>query len=392
MSVGRVVTGALLAIAATLLGLLIAFNDGRVSVLVGGWEVHTSIWAGIVTIVVVTVAVVYVIKAITVFLPKNSRIAAWFKRKRSEHANQLALRALEEESNGNGVEAVRLLLAAGAESSHPTLYLLRASDLAQQIGASDKAAEIRAEVANLNPEDAPVFRRFEEARATLRAGDTQQGVRQLRRLLEAHPRCAPAISLLVEHCHETHDWTGALDYIATLARLAYWSDKEIDRMTKLSWVGRVRDANGDALTSIWKGVPKSLKQDAELVNEYLRALIAVDRFDDAAHEIERQVKQHWVGTWVRLYGNLESDAARLLKNAETWLADHPSDPDLALTLSRLHARAENSREAERYLRQSVKFGGGAEAEIELAALLVRDGSVESATKVLTGLTEKAANQ
>ena len=378
----RVIAVLLVAMVATMLGLFIALDPGHVLVRYGGWELVTSVWAAIAALLFLAIATYYVFKILISVLRSNTKFARWFSAKRMNSAQRQTVRAIEEETNGNVVEAIRLLIAAGSQHANPILHYLRASELADRIGAKDKAAELREDAGKLGGDEVFVFARFNEAAALLLKNDKQRGIRALRRLLEDHPRCAPALLMLVQHCLDIEDWLGALDYLAVLERLPYIDEVQLSELTTVSWLGRIHAADVDELKKIWRSVPRKLKSDSQLLMAYAEALNTYDRIADAERALEKGLKQKWEGEWVRIYGRIKGDAEAQLRKAEGWRADHADDADLALTIGRLHCRLSHDFDARSHLERSVTLGAGPDAELELAELYFENGSLELGKNLL----------
>ena len=392
MSTIRVALLLLVFVIATLLGIVIAFGPGYLTIVVGPWELRTSIWVALLAIVVVTVAVLYVIKLIKIMLPRNSKVAAWFQAKRATSANHQVLRALDEEANGNVIEAIRLLMAAGAQSPNPIVYYLRACDLAERIGANEKASELRAKVVEFSADKAPVYHSYQNALSALDSDDKQVGIRKLRRLLEQHPHCAPALARLIEYCLASGDWVAAQDYIAILERLTYVTADETQDLALRSWIGRLKAASPEGLAALWRNLPKEFRHESQLVEVYVDALIASDQASVACRELENQLKHSWRSAWVGTYGRIEFDSTHQIKQVEKWLAKHPNDAVLALTLGRLQKRQGNNEVAAQQLERAVQYGAGIDAELEMAELHVQTGASELALHAMANVKEKLASR
>ena len=391
MIVVKVVVVLVIASLAVLLGTWIASDSGYVVVGFRGWEISTTVWAAVAALLALAIALYFVFKLLGLALLRNSKIADWFTAKRSLSARRQTLRALEEETNGNTVEAIRLLVAAAQQSPDPVLHFLRASELAERIGASVKAAELRKDAAKFGDQELQIFRRFSDAVELLNQQDKRLGLRALRRLLEDHPRCAPALLLLVRQCQEAEDWTGALEYLDVLSRLSFIADEEIYELLVTSWIGRMRQADPVAVANVWHAVPRKLKHESNVFIAYIDKLREKGDVKKAVHELERSLKQNWESQNVLTYGLVNSDTEKQLKTVEEWLIDHADDPVLHLTVGRLLRRNRQLDKALHHLEKSVSLGGASGATVELAELYIESGEPQKATDVMTRIKKDLAS-
>ena len=387
MTVFRVILVLAIALLAALLGTLIASDAGYVVVGIRGWEIATSVWAAITALLVLAVLVYSTMKLLNLMWLRNSKIADWFSAKRTLNSQRQTLQAIEEETNGNTVEAVRLLVAAGQQSPNPILHFLRASELASRIGAKDKAEELRLDAAKLGDNELSVFKRLNDALELMGRQDKRQGLRALRRLLEDHPRCAPALLTLVRHCHDVEDWVGALEYLDVLSRLSFVADEEIYELLVTSWIGRIRQADPLAVSNVWHAVPRKMKQEPGVLVVYVDALREKGDLDKAIHELERSINRRWDRQTVLAYGLVDGNAEKQLTTAEGWMKEHADDATLHLTVGRLHRRLGKNEDARSHFERSVSLDGVLDAKLELAELHIESGEIQEASDVIARLKQ-----
>ncbi|MCY4094158.1 MAG: tetratricopeptide repeat protein [Gammaproteobacteria bacterium] len=390
MIVIRVVVVLVIALLAALLGTWIADDAGYVVIGFQGWEIATTVWAAVTAVLVLSLAVYFLVRLLNLVLLRNTKIADWFSAKRSLSSQRQTLLALEAETNGNTIEAIRLLVAAGQQSPNPILHFLRASELAERIGATEKAVELRSNAAKLGDGELLVFRRLNDALELLKEQDRRGGLRALRRLLEDHPNCAPALLALIRNCHEIGDWIGALEYLNVLSRLSFVADEEIYELYITSWIGRIRQVDPLKIANVWHAVPRKLKQDPAILGEYVDALRAKGDITKAVHELERAVNRRWNSQLVIQFGKLEGDAEKQLKTAEGWMVEHRDDAALHLTVGRLHLRLQHTEDARRHIERGVSLGGDVGAKFELAELYAESGDIQRARELFSSIDQELA--
>ena len=148
---------------------------------------------------------------------------------------------------------------------------------------------------------------------------------------------------------------------------------KLERDTYRAWL---LDAAGkeeidDEARSLWQKLPGDLKKDAELQSAYVELLNRDGDHSAAEKLLVRSLKHNWDSRLVRQYGLLEGgDAAEHLARAESWLADHPDDPQLLLCLGRLSARDKLWGKARDYFENSYRLQKDPEVCAELGRLLI----------------------
>lgn len=272
MTIFRACIALLLVIVATWLGIVLSWDAGYVAIGIQGWNIEMSLAVAAMSLLVLGLCCYLVLKLVRMFTTGNRNVVRWFQSKRATQVNRFTLQAIEAETNGDTVEAIRLLEAAGRDSQNPVLYLLRGSELATRIGAIEKAEALRNEAIETCGDQTPAFSKLSAGLAALESGNVKKGVIQLKRLLEEQPNCAPALSALIKHSLEQEDWVTALAYVDVLARLSYASVDEIESRRLASWAGRLREAEPSLLAKLWRQVPKRLRKDERLHSIYEAAV------------------------------------------------------------------------------------------------------------------------
>lgn len=266
MTFFRVGVALLLLIVATWLGILLSWDGGYVIVGGRGWDIQTELWSAVVALLVLVFVCYVVIKLIKTLFLSNRNIAKWFTSKRTSQAHRQTIAAVEAETNGDTVEAIRLLEAAGRGLPNPLLHFLRASELASRIGAYEKSQTLREEAVRQSGDQAPAFSDLATAMAVMEGGNAARGASQLKRLLEKQPHCAPALVALIEYCLDVGDWQGAMAYVDVLSRLSYASDEDVAELLLQSWVGLVQSTEPADRIKLRRKMPKQLQENETLVS------------------------------------------------------------------------------------------------------------------------------
>ena len=112
------------------------------------------------------------------------------------------------------------------------------------------------------------------------------------------------------------------------------------------------------------------RREARLALNAARALAAAEDCGGAGRLIEDFLDHEWDSTLVAVYGQCRGgDVVARIAHAEKWLADHPRDGALLLTLGRLCRQKQLWGKAQSYLEASLAIEPTPEAHLELASLL-----------------------
>jgi HemY protein len=128
--------------------------------------------------------------------------------------------------------------------------------------------------------------------------------------------------------------------------------------------------DADQLMRYWRKMPEQDRREVRLALTAARALAAADDCGEAAQLIEDFLDEQWDSSLVEAYGECEGgDVLARIAHAEKWLAVHPSDARLLLTLGRLCRHRQLWGKAQSYLEASLAIEPSRAAHLELAALL-----------------------
>lgn len=228
---------------------------------------------------------------------------------------------------------------------------------AESAGPDAKSARLATQAELLLDE-----RRFEDARAVLQE------------LHASGPRQVATLRLLLRAEQGLKNWDEVLRLVSQLEKRRALTH-EAARQLAVTAVNENlrRKANGaEEVREFWKRLGPDLQREHRVVGTAARLFM---RLGDCrtAHAILREaLLAQWDEELVRLYGECaDSDAMDRLEQAERWLADHPRDPALLLTLGRLCVMRELWGKARSYLEASLSEQATRGAHIELAQLFDR---------------------
>lgn len=300
-------------------------------------------------------------------------------RYRSGRAGQKLTRGVIEVAEGNFAKGERLLARAVDVSESPLLNYLQAARAAHLLGQDERRDSwLRQAYENL-PEAANAVL-LTQAELQLDQAQYEPALATLRQIQENSPNHSYALVLLGRLYYRLEDWPHLSQLLPRLKKYG-----RLDDATLSTWSLRVHQENlksaadGEAVISAWKNVPKNYKKDVGMLETYYSSLIRTGRHDKAEKDLAADLRREWRPQLVRLFGVVDGiDAPRQLKKAEGWLKNHGEDPDLLLAAARLCLRNELWGKARSYLETVISIRPTPEAYQEYGRLLNRLGEGDAA--------------
>jgi len=331
-------------------------------------------------------ALAYLVKA-----PRKLGEAAG--RYRSGRAGQRLTRGVIEVAEGNFAKGERLLARAAGVSEAPLLNYLQAARAAHLLG-KDERRDTWLKQAYENLPGAANAVLLTQAELQLDQDQYEQALATLRRIEENSPNHGHALMLLGRLYYRLEDWENLGRLLPKLRKHG-----RLDPAVLEEWSIRVyreqldSAAGGDKLQEIWKNIPKEFKTNLDILDSWFTSLVRAGLKDKAEREIAGELKRSWRQPLVHHYGLVEgTDAAKQLRQAESWLKDHSEDPDLLLATARLCLRNELWGKARSYLETVLAIRPTAEAFQEYGRLLNQLGEGEAAAEAYReGLNLVAGN-
>lgn len=345
-------------------------------------------------LVLVTAALIALIWLLRKIILAPRRIGEAAGRYRSARSGQKMTRGMIEVAEGNFARGERMLARAASTSDSPLFNYLQAARAAHLQGRNERRDDWLKLAYREIPEAANAVL-LTQAEFQLDQGQHELALATLRRLDENSKDHGHALALMARLYFQLQDWPALREI---LPRVKKHSQVKADTLTK--WTVRVHcerletAADGDALMSAWKDVPKACKSDIGLLEAYYSGLMRTGRNLQAEKELAAALKSNWSGPLVRLFGLVEgNDASKQLKRAEGWLSNHSEDPDLLLAAARLCIRNELWGKARSYLETVISLRPTPETYQAYGALLTQMGEADAAADAYReGLGMVSGNQ
>jgi HemY protein len=280
---------------------------------------------------------------------------------------------------GNWARSERLLTQGLKHADAPLANYLLAAHAAQLQGAVDRRDQWL-ELAQGISADGATSALLTRAELQLTAGDAAAAVETLK-TLELKKADQPAAAALLARAYRAlGDRSQLLALLPRLAR-APLPAAEREALAKLAVQGELErpDLTSERLAEVWNSLPSELKAVPALVAERARALERLGRGDEAERELRAALNRDWHAELVQSYAEVRgADAAKQLKQAETWLKTYPDDAALLLAAARLSMANELRGKARSYVESSLSLAPTADAYALYGRLLTQLGEDDGA--------------
>lgn len=361
-------------------------HKGYVLIAFKGFRYESSLWA-FVTLLLVFWLLVYLVRlSWRLLATSGGLINPWSRlhtRRRVRLASEQGFLDLAE---GRWARALRHLKQAAVGAPQPLSYYLGASRAAHQLGHYQDSDDLLEQALNRQPQ-AELAIALQHAELQLARGQTDDALNTLQAMHARHPHHHLVLRQLQRLYLQAADWSALLGLLPDLRKEKALGNAELSELERQAWRGRLlqagRQIDGDAQVSLatlqqaWQAMPAAQHQEPELLAIYAEQLRLLGAETEAEEMLRHALKQHYDTALVRLYGLLRGrDLGRQLQAAEGWLAQHPSDAGLLLTLGRLCLHSQLWGKAKDYLESSLTFQRHPETCTELARLLAQLGELE----------------
>ncbi len=359
---------------------VIETDPGYVLLSYGAYTVETSLWVGLLLLVLFVLLVYGSIRLVSKLLAGQNSLASWLGTRKVRRSSRLTTRGLINFIEGNWARARRQLLNGAKNNEAPLINYLMAARSSYRLNEPDKMREYLG-AAEASESEAGIAVTLTQAELRLHARQYEQALATLVRARKNAGRHPYVLELLQRAYRGLSDWENLSKLVPELRKYEVLPEAELARLERESYIeilkrsaSRGEGEAGERLKTAWQQMPPGLKQDAEVARVYAGLLVEQGEHGAADKIIVGALKHRWDPELVRLYGLVESESPqKQLDQAESWLSAHAEDAELLLCLGRLSARDKLWGKARDYFESSYRLERRPETCAELGRLLVALG-------------------
>jgi len=363
-----------LALAAGIALTVFVENPGYVLITREPWSVETSLTLFALGLFIAFISFYLLVRLLKNLFATPTKVRRWQVRRHRDHAIEDTRKGLLETISGNWEKAEKLLTRSLDDSPQAGINLLAAAWIAQQKDDKQKRDDYIAEASNLDSSsagDAEMAIGLAHCVLQEQAGQIEQALASARTLHELSPANSAATKCLTRLLNEKKQWQELLSTLAVAKRHHSLNENEQLTMETLAATELLATSdNVSELENYWKMLPKKAHKDTTVIASYCRSLNKFGKQNEAEILIRNTLKQQWSEELVEIYGLLETaDPGSQLKQAESWLTEHPTNTPLMLCMGRLAVKNKLWGMARSFFDVAVQNGDSNEAFLELAQLL-----------------------
>jgi len=368
------------AIAALAVGLTLAAsrNTGYVLLALPPYRVELSLNLLLVLLALGFAVGYALVRAVSAMLLLPRQVREYRVARRREKARATLLEALHEYFAGRYGRAEKAAAASLELREHASLAAVLAARAAHELRAYERR-DAYLEQAAAAPEGEPA-RVVTAAELLLEENRHQEALEMLKRLPHRH---TAALRLELKAQQQARNWEQVLALTEDLRRRNVFDASQAQRLRCYASAENLKRKALDAraLEEAWDRIPSSDRADRRVAAAAARSFAALGDCGRAHRIIEQAVDANWDSDLVGLCSECEGgDTVRRIERAEAWLATHPGDAVLLLTLGRLCGEQGLWGKAQSYLEASIAVEPTYTAHLALARLQEKLGNAEAARR------------
>lgn len=375
----RLYTGLAVLLIAVVVALYLSREAGYILIALGEWRVEISMVV-FVALLALAGLLLYMILGTTFRIASvPGRMKRWSQRRKLARARTDLNDGLLQLLEGDYGSAQRFLTRRIERSDAPLVNYLAAAIAAQRSG--DREARDRyltaAERGNRRARSSV---RLLQAQLQIEAGQWEEAQATLNHLLDRQPEQPRVLELMVACCEALGDWERLTDLLPRIRRQNVVPEERLRTLQR--WVAREQITRGSArgpaaLENAWKGLPRALRHDPELIGVYADGLITHGLVRAAEALLRKQLQKAWNEQFLRRYLQLPA-GAQVMQQLEHWLRDRPEDPMLLYAAGVIALHQQLWGRARGYLEAAVSRAARPEYFRALGALQERLGELDAA--------------
>jgi HemY protein len=361
----------LLVAVAIWLGVQLQQRPGYLLITYENWNLEAPLWVAALSLLGTILVAYFVFRLVVLTFNLPYRWQRWARQRRQQKSSQYTLQGLRQLLEGNWQAAERRL--THAQRIYPQVWVnyLATAVAAHRLGAFERRDVYLQKARQSDPQAATAID-LAQAQFYIQQREWEEASRILQAILQEKPHHAEASRLLAQVYEAQQNW-GQLHFLLLDLNRDGLLAPELERLTQQTYCGLLTHAmnisSPEQVAAIWQEIPKPVRNNVQLINCYADFLIQ-HQPDQAEHFLRDALKYNWHPDWVRRYGLTRGENnAKQLALAESWLKDHPDDPDLLFCLARLCVWQRLWGKARHYFETSLKLKPTAEGYYEWGELL-----------------------
>ncbi|MDH5425351.1 MAG: hypothetical protein OEY29_10175 [Gammaproteobacteria bacterium] len=324
------------------------------------------------------------------------KLPAFINRSYSNYQNKKStsglISGLTEFTEGRFKKAESIFIKQASGNENSFLNYLLAARAAQLLHADDRRDTYLKQAHNINP-DADIAIGLTQAELQLAHQQNEMALATLSHLMSAYPKHDYIMRLLSRAYLQLEDWSHLCPLLKEMRHSKSIPDELLIKTETVAYSGYLKQAgqqqNSEKLDSLWSDIPKSLRQNSDIIELYAQQLILCGQLQRAEKLLRETLNKKWNEQLITLYAsfihNIRADHHdsyfnSLLDNCEKWLKANPQHATVLLAAGKIAVQLKLWGKAHSFFDSSLSSQPLSDTFLQLALLLEQTNDSEKAQK------------
>ncbi|MCC2667253.1 MAG: protoheme synthesis HemY [Gammaproteobacteria bacterium] len=366
----RVLLAFIILLGSVFLGIQLNHDPGYMLIAINHWTIETTVWVALFVLIFLFLFIHFFIQFFHMLVKTPSSLSKWNSRRLNQKAQATTRKGLIEYSEGYWQQAKKHLIQALPNTDTPLLNYLTAARAAQKMGDSQLRDHYLREAQQSMPE-AKVAVELTQAQLQHANHQWEQALATLKHLHDLAPNHPYVLKLLINLYEQIRDWNQLIALLPVIKKHHVFSDLKFNQIQHNAYVQAMIDLSkqnqAEALSAFYLSLPKTLSDDPEIVETYVRFLLKNEEFLHAESILKRALRKGYNTQLINLYGLMYCGENQLVF-AESLLKKNSHSASLYLCLGRLCIAQHLWGKAKHYLEQANEISSSPEIHITFGKL------------------------
>lgn len=360
-------------------------DQGYILISLGSVSVEMSFWLGAIIFVVASCILIWLLLFLRWLLAAGGVRQWWIARRANKQTSKTA-KGLMDFLSGDWLSAGRILKQSVKDPELSKVSLLFAAKAAANNQQLEQAKQLLTEFSVEYPQYKD-FASLQMAESLIQASQIDRAIEILEAIQSENKT---SLRLMANIYVLTSNWSALESLLPKIKRQSVLDEKNFKALQVKTYCGLLTNIDPklsakvriQKLEAIWSGMPRSLRQIAEIIAAYSHGLATADAPEKALSLLTKALKSNWHPSLLQAYGRLEiKDGTKQLAKGEQWLATYSDDPQLLFALGGICRRMGFLGKAKDYMQSTIDIAPTVQAYHELAAVLELLGDTSSSSEV-----------
>lgn len=360
-------------------------DQGYILISLGSVSVEMSFWLGAIIFVVASCILIWLLLFLRWLLAAGGVRQWWIARRANKQTSKTA-KGLMDFLSGDWLSAGRILKQSVKDPELSKVSLLFAAKAAANNQQLEQAKQLLTEFSVEYPQYKD-FASLQMAESLIQASQIDRAIEILEAIQSENKT---SLRLMANIYVITSNWSALEALLPKIKRQSVLDENNFKALQVKTYCGLLTNIDPklsakvriQKLEAIWSGIPRSLRQIAEIITVYSHGLATADAPEKALSLLTKALKSNWHPSLLQAYGQLEiKDGTKQLAIGEQWLATYSDDPQLLFALGGICRRMGFLGKAKDYMQSTIDIAPKIQAYHELAAVLELLGDTSSSSEV-----------